>query len=202
MTLLKLMISLSFMFNGDVLTNQSVKELVEKGLSENLIVAIIANTETNFNTSVDAILKLREEGVPDKVLEAMLDATGKKGYDPSADDQLLVYVTDSQSWSMTGGFTFGTQGGGGYSTGGARPQTAEIIKTFGERCPELTVTNDRTKADYIVLLDHEGGKGIIRKDNKVAVFEYTGMNLYSGSTRSLGNAVKDACKAIRKNRNP
>ena len=69
----------------------------------------------------------------------------------------------------------------------------EIIKTFTQRCPELVVTMDRTKAQYVVLLDHEGGKGYARKDNKIAVFKNNGDLVYTGSTRSLGNAVKDAC---------
>lgn len=197
MILSNLMIFLLLGINGDILTNRSVLDLVEKGLSEDLIVAMIQNSETSFDTSVDSILMLREEGVPDKVLESMLNANGRKGYDPETDGQLLVYVTDSQSWSMSGGFGFGTDAGGGYSSGGARPQTAEIIKTFGERCPEVTITNEREKADFVILLDHEGGKGIIRRDNKVAVFDHHGISLYSGSTRSLGNAVKDACNAIR-----
>ena len=46
----------------------------------------------------------------------------------------------------------------------------DVIKTFRERCP-LTVTANRDNADFIVLLDHEGGKGLARKDNKVAVFK-------------------------------
>ena len=82
--------------------------------------------------------------------------------------------------------------------GGARPQTAEIIKTFNERCPEVTVTMNKDKADFIVLLDHEGGKGYARKDNKVAVFSKDGDAIFSKSTRELGNAVKDACEAIKK----
>jgi len=39
-----------------------------------------------------------------------------------------------------------------------------------ERCPEVLVTNKVDMANYVVTLDHEGGKGLIRKDNKVAVF--------------------------------
>jgi hypothetical protein len=108
----------------------------------------------------------------------------------------MVYVSDSQSWESGGGFGVGDSGGIGYSTGGARPQTAEIIKTFRERCPEVTVTNEQQRGDYVVLLDHEGGKALILRDNKVAVFGRNGTSLYSGSTRSLGNAVKDACAAI------
>jgi len=74
------------------------------------------------------------------------------------------------------------------------------MKTIGQRCPELAVTNDKTKADYVMLLDHEGGKGYARKRNKVAVFGRDGDMVYSGSTRSLGNSVQDACAAIEQRR--
>jgi hypothetical protein len=73
-----------------------------------------------------------------------------------------VFITDSQSWEVVGG------GGGTGETdatavsGGARPQTAETIKTFGERCPDVTVNNIQEKTDYMVILDHEGGKGALR----------------------------------------
>ncbi len=113
-----------------------------------------------------------------------------------------IFVTDSTSWEISGGFAGASSGGtgavAGRTSGGARPQTVEIIKTFGERCPSVTVTMDKGKADYVVLLDHEGGKGYARKDNKIAVFHNNGDLVYSGSTRSLGNAVKDACTAIQK----
>lgn len=114
--------------------------------------------------------------------------------------KLRVFVTESDSWSTSGGgigtsdFIFGN------GSGGARPQTAEIIKTFRERCPEVTVTIDKERADYIVLLEHEGGKSFVQRDNKVVVFRPDGDALYSGSTVTLGNAVKDACGAIRKDR--
>jgi len=80
--------------------------------------------------------------------------------------------------------------------GGARPQTAEIIKTFGERCPEVVINNKQEKADYVVVLDHEGGKGVVRRRNKIAVFNRDGDAIVSHSTRSLGNSVKDGCAAI------
>jgi hypothetical protein len=115
-----------------------------------------------------------------------------------AQDKPRVYVTDSQSWEMSGGFGAANGAAGGAMRGGARPQTAEIIKTFGERCPSVIVTSAKEKADYAVLLDHEGGKGLARKDNKVVVFAKDGDVVYSGSTRSLGNSVKDACAAIEK----
>src|SRR5438270_2611265 len=89
---------------------------------------------------------------------------------PGAPEKARVFITDSQSWEVAG-YSGGGPGGGGSAThGGARPQTAEIIKTFGERCSEVTVNNIQEKTDYIVLLDHEGGKGVLRHRNKVSVF--------------------------------
>ena len=82
---------------------------------------------------------------------------------PSTSDtqKARVFITDSQSWQMTGnsGGTNGTFAG--HSSGGARPQTAEIIKTFGDRCPEVVVNNKQDKADYVVVLEHEGGKSVL-----------------------------------------
>src|SRR5882762_6627698 len=109
-----------------------------------------------------------------------------------------VFISDSQSWQVSGSSGGSSSGFGGHTSGGARPQTAEIVKTFGERCPEVTVNNKQDRADYVVLLDHEGGKGLALKDNKVAVFNSDGDSIVSHSTRSLGNAVKDACEAIAK----
>jgi len=60
----------------------------------------------------------------------------------------------------------------------------------------VTINNNREKADYVVLLDHEGGKEVISRDNKVVVFNHDGDPILSHSTRMLGNAVKDACAAI------
>jgi hypothetical protein len=81
--------------------------------------------------------------------------------------------------------------------GGARPQTAEIIKTFGERCPNVKVNNKQDRTDYVVLLDHEGGKGVLRHKNKVAVFNrVSGDSITSKSTLSLGGSVQEACEAI------
>jgi PEGA domain len=114
-----------------------------------------------------------------------------------AGDNPRVYVTDSSSWEVGAGAA-GVDGvAAGSGGGGARPQTAEIIKTFNQRCPNVIITNKKEKADYVVLLDHEGGKNGISRDNKIAVFsQASGDAIFSRSTRSLGNAVKDACPVI------
>jgi predicted aconitase with swiveling domain len=114
-------------------------------------------------------------------------------------EKARVFVTDSQSWDMSGAQGGSSAGFAGEVHGGARPQTAEIIKTFGEKCPQVLVNNIQTKADYVVVLDHEGGKGLLRHKNKVAVFgRLNGDAVVSKSTLSLGGSVETACEAIDK----
>ena len=118
---------------------------------------------------------------------------------PTSDDsgKPRVFITDSQSWE----YVSNAGGGGGafaaHGSGGARPQTAEIVKTFGERCPQVVTNNKLEKSDYVVVLDHEGGKGVLRHKNKIAVFNrISGDSIVSKSTLSLGGSVQDGCEAI------
>lgn len=111
-------------------------------------------------------------------------------------DQPRVFVTHSESWSVGGEIGLPDPFEHGSIQGGAKPQTAEIVKTVHDRCPGVIVTRKEDKADYVLVLEHEGGKVFFRKDNKFALFNADGDAIASGSTRSLGNAVKDACEVL------
>lgn len=116
---------------------------------------------------------------------------------PAETEKARVFITDSQSWEMQGSSGGANGAFAGHIQGGARPQTAEIVKTFGERCPQVVTNNIQEKVDYIVVLDHEGGKGLLRHKNKVAVFNrISGDSVVSKSTLSLGGSVQTACEAI------
>lgn len=128
------------------------------------------------------------------LLVSLVVLTATAGF---AADNPRLFVTDSSSWEVGGGGVASDGVGAGSGGGGARPQTAEIIKTFHERCPNAIINNRRDKADYVVQLDHEGGKSPFNRDNKIVVFHNTsGDAIFTRSTRSLGNSVKDACTAI------
>jgi len=129
-------------------------------------------------------------------LVLVLGAALSKSY---GQEKPRVFVTDSNSWQIVS--SAGGSGGnwGASSAGGARPQTAEIIKTFGQRCPEVVVNNRADISNYVVELDHEGGKGLLRHKDKIAVFErVSGDSIFSESTLSVGGSVQDACLAITK----
>ncbi len=208
----------------DTLTNESLVKLVKAGMGEDTVVGIVNTQPGRYSLSTDSLIALKQAGVSDKVIAAMVNRNAKLtpvGVSGSAGtptppitpivnltteqtangaQRARIFITDSNSWEMSGGFAAASNrnggGGSGGFAGGARPQTVEVIKTFGERCPGATITMDKTQAQFIVLFDHEGGKGYARKDNKLAVFRAGGDLLFSDSTRSLGNAAKDACEAI------
>jgi hypothetical protein len=130
---------------------------------------------------------------------AQQDAAPPASQAVSDQDKPRVYVTDSNSWSTQGsaGGSNGTWAAS--SSGGARPQTAEIIKTFAQRCPQVIVNNRPDASNYIVELDHEGGKSVLAHKDKIAVFiQKTGDSIFSKSTLSVGGSVQDACAALLK----
>ena len=116
---------------------------------------------------------------------------------PPSADVPRVYVTDSNSCSVRGSAGGANGAFAGSSSGGAQPQTAEIIKTFGQRCPQVTVNNRLDASNYVVELDHDGAKGVLSHRDKIAVFvQKTGDSIFSKSTMSVGGSVQDACEAI------
>ena len=109
-----------------------------------------------------------------------------------------VFITESQALNLTNDAAAGDAKSALSFTGGNSPQSLDVIKSFNQRCPDVIVTGDREKADYLVRLDHEavGPTTPFVRGNKVAVFDKSADLVYTRSTRILGNAVKGACAAI------
>ena len=66
------------------LTNEDIVKLTRAGLGPAVIVAKIELTETAFDTSVDALLALAEQGVEDGVIAAMMGTSGPPARDATA----------------------------------------------------------------------------------------------------------------------
>ena len=113
-----------------------------------------------------------------------------------------VFVAESQAQA----FNAGGSGGTFSATGGSNDQTVEIQKNLQEQreCEGLRVTNRVRRAHFVVTMDRsEGGFskrvfGFAARDNKIALFDGWGDMVFSNSTRSVGNAVKDVCVAIQR----
>jgi hypothetical protein len=81
-------------------------------------------------------------------------------------------------------------------------QFMELAKTFLQRCPELTPTVSKEKADFIVTMNWApmtryfiGGK-LIHKPDQILVVNKEGDIIFSGVARTVGGNTDDACKAI------
>lgn len=55
----------------ETLSNESVLKMVKAGLSEDTIVNAIAQHAGNYSLTVDDLIRLKTEGIPDKILHAM-----------------------------------------------------------------------------------------------------------------------------------
>jgi hypothetical protein len=65
--------------NGDeVLTNDSVITLFKAGLSSTIIVNKIRSSKTNFSTSTEELIRLKQARIPDEIVAAMFDATQRR----------------------------------------------------------------------------------------------------------------------------
>src|SRR5580704_1695506 len=85
MKLLRLFLAFAFLASAqETLNNDSVAKMVKAGLGESLIVSMIQNQPGKYTLTPDALVKLKQQGVPDKVLGAMV-AKGSGGSSSSSE---------------------------------------------------------------------------------------------------------------------
>jgi hypothetical protein len=85
MKVLRIFLALAFLASAqETLTNDSVAKMVKAGLGESLIVSMIQNQPGKYTLTPDGLVKLKEQGVPDKVLAAMV-ARGSAGAPSSSE---------------------------------------------------------------------------------------------------------------------
>src|SRR5215204_7311714 len=61
-----------------VMINDEVISLTKAGLSPSIIIGKIRSGKSNFDLSTDSLIKLKQAGVTDDVVTAMLEAKGRK----------------------------------------------------------------------------------------------------------------------------
>ena len=64
--------------NTKPLTNDDVVAMVKGGLPENTVINAINAQDSNFDVSATALIKLKQQGVNSKIMDAMLAAANKK----------------------------------------------------------------------------------------------------------------------------
>ena len=58
----------------EIITNDEVISLTKAGLANSIIVGKIRSSKTNFDTTADALIKLKQNGVGDEVIAAMFES--------------------------------------------------------------------------------------------------------------------------------
>ncbi len=63
---------------SDVMTNDEVISLTKAGLSQSIIIGKIRTSKSDFDLSTDSLIKLKQAGISDEVVTAMLEAKSGK----------------------------------------------------------------------------------------------------------------------------
>jgi hypothetical protein len=63
---------------GSVLTNADIVQMQKAGLSEEVILSKISTSETSFNTGTQDLIQLKDQGVPDNVINAMVQKSARR----------------------------------------------------------------------------------------------------------------------------
>jgi hypothetical protein len=139
-------------------------------------------------------------------------------------------VNGSSSGQMSGSFVNGTgsingssdasvHGSGGsagaaygYSQKGADPRTVEVQADLYKKCPSIIVTNDPSRAEYVLLFRREGGKrssmfmfggltGLAlsahSKVDGASVFDTNGDMVFAVRARTVQGAIKEVCPHLK-----
>jgi hypothetical protein len=88
----------------EVLTNEKVITMVQAGLISSIIVNKIRTSKTNFNTSTDELIRLKQVRVPDDVINAMINpnaapaTTGTAAAANGYPNEIGVYLKKDNQW--------------------------------------------------------------------------------------------------------
>lgn len=189
------------------LTNEDIVQMVKGGFDDQTIIKATQANESAFDTSVQALLALKNAGVTKPVMDAMLESEAKKrahnpdsgpapakgpappeGTPTASGDQRdqkpvdpAIYVEEVSS-----------QGGVVASSDTA----LEAIKTLQEK--HIRVVTIKEKADYILQVTRQLGKKSWKKDTKVVLSNRNGEVVLAKSARTVGGAAGDIADYIHK----
>lgn len=118
---------------------------------------------------------------------------------PAADtNKTRIFLVGSQPLQLAGDATVGDTDASLQIKGGNSKEYVEVMRNFMKHCPEVVITNNRDRAEYVVRVEHEGANPgtLFERGNKVAIFDKDEDLIYATSTHFLSSAVKDACKVL------
>jgi hypothetical protein len=116
--------------------------------------------------------------------------------DPPA--KTLVFLAGSEPERISGEALLGDSRGAVDLTRSTPSYDIEAMRTFTRHCPGVVITTRREKAGIILRIERDEPNPTTPfvKANRIAVFNLNDELVYATRARLLGNASKDACRAI------
>lgn len=156
---------------AEKLNNETVISLVELGLGDEAIVAKIKSSESDYNTDIDDLLKLKNQGVSSTVIAAMIDANSKSDAEivllPNSPDPNLPHPAGFyflNDWSGDPAmermdYTVSNQSkSGGLFAGGVIPAKIKVYLP-GEQSKNLLPANNPI---FYMFLDESNGENSLQ----------------------------------------
>jgi hypothetical protein len=175
--------------SSQLLTNSSVIQMKNAGMSDALIISTIHTQPGNYAVALNDLLALRKVGITDSVIIAMQEANAAAANAPAPphagaeapDGKPRVYV-----FSASHGNTWGA----------VRDQTIEVTRDLQRDCPAVQVTINQGAADYSVALNHIE-VGLVLRDNQMEITDRTGDVIGRISDGgSIAKGAKKTCAQI------
>jgi hypothetical protein len=189
--------------------NDSVIKMVKMGFPEDMIINAINRSPGTYDTSPDGLIALKNAGVGNRVVSAMVSKTSEPPPSPALQAIPATQVTPTAPAPGVQSFTAGsapTRSGNrprvflqsqshGNLWNATRDQSMEMSKDFERSCPDVRISINQNMADYTVALNHvEHG---FARDNQIQVANKDG-DLISTTKEggSIKGDVKKACDLI------
>jgi hypothetical protein len=93
MIMMVFLLTVVHVFAEEIITNETIVTMVKAGLGEELIISKIKTSQNQFDVSTDSILKLKNEGVNENIIKAMIEASKPKvstPLEPSAVTKMII----------------------------------------------------------------------------------------------------------------
>jgi len=161
------MVSMAFALNKEeVVTNDTIIYLVKAKLGETIIINKIKSSKTNFDLSTNSLIKLKETGVSDNIINAMMETQNPQPHQtvkdtsmPLSGDVFIVQGGKSVEMEYVAGFTK-ILGSSMWVAPFGTPKTRFIIMASGEHA--VMRIKDKQPAFYMKL--HPSEIGLVKFD--------------------------------------
>jgi hypothetical protein len=166
------------------------------------VMVVSSMKESDVAHSASTTTKADSSGIPMQGQETKLVVEPAPASDEKNSSRPRIYISDTQSWTDSGGFRNPSSLAPGALYGGYNPEMADIYQDFMSGCPDLAVVQEKSNADYAVLFDKGTSKkgltglGGLVKVNKVTVLSRSGETLVSQASHSAATVVRLACDAL------